>query len=76
MDDNKNLLQILSYNGLGDRLCDIIGSYIISKYLGLKLNIFFNPVIGIKHDWGINNIFDIIIVISDIECINNIKNRK
>ena len=59
MDDNKDLLQILSYNGLGDRLCDIIGSYIISKYLGLKLNIFFNPVIGIKHDWGINNIFDI-----------------
>ena len=59
MDDNKNLLQILSYGGLGDRLCDIIGSYIISKYLGLKLNVLFNPVIGIKHDWGINNIFDI-----------------
>lgn len=59
MNDNKNLLQILSYGGLGDRLCDIIGSYIISKYLGLKLNVLFNPVIGIKHDWGINNIFDI-----------------
>ena len=59
MDDNKNLLQILSYGGVGDRLCDIIGSYIISKYLGLKLNVLFNPVIGVKHDWGINNIFDI-----------------
>ena len=59
MDDNKNLLQILSYGGLGDRLCDIIGSYIISKYLGLKLNVLFNPVIGTKHAWGINDIFDI-----------------
>jgi hypothetical protein len=55
----KNLIQILSYGGVGDRLCDIIGSYIISKYLGYKLNVLFNPVNGTKHDWGINDIFDI-----------------
>jgi hypothetical protein len=59
MSDNKDLLQILSYGGIGDRLCDIIGSYIISKYLGLKLNVLFNPVIGIKHAWGNTHIFDI-----------------
>ena len=55
MDDNKNLLQMVSYEGVGDRLYDIIGSYIISKYLGLKINVLFNPVIGVNHDWGIDN---------------------
>ena len=59
MSDNKDLLLIIDYSGLGDRLCDIIGSYIIAKYLGYKLNIIFNPVNGSKQEWGINNIFDI-----------------
>ena len=80
----KNLIQILSYGGVGDRLCDIIGSYIISKYLGYKLNVLFNPVIGTKHDWGINDIFDIrlfnfnnnnniIIFNNENDCKNNYK---
>ena len=59
MSDNKNLLSIIGYSGLGDRLCDIIGSYIIAKYLGYKLNIIFNPVIGLKHAWGNTHIYDI-----------------
>jgi hypothetical protein len=52
MSDNKDLLLITGYSGIGDRLCDIIGSYIIAKHLGYKLNVIFNPVNGIKHDWG------------------------
>jgi hypothetical protein len=72
--DNNNLIQILSYGGVGDRLCDIIGSYIISKYLGYKLNVLFNPVNGTKHDWGINDIFDIRLFdfnTDNIKIINN-----
>ena len=74
-DNNKDLLQILSYGGIGDRLCDIIGSYIISKYLGLKLNVLFNPVIGTKHDWGINDIFDIRLFDFNNENIKIFNNR-
>ena len=74
MSDN-NLLQIISYGGIGDRLCDIICSYIISKYLGYKLNVLFNPVIGIKHDWGINNIFDIRLFDFDTDIITIINNQ-
>jgi hypothetical protein len=80
---DNNLIQILSYGGVGDRLCDIIGSYIISKYLGYKLNVLFNPVVGTKHDWGINDIFDIrlfdfnndniIIFNNENDCKNNYK---
>lgn len=59
MADNKDLLLINGYSGLGDRLCDIIGSYIIAKYLGYKLNVLFNPANSNKHEWGITNIYDI-----------------
>ena len=59
MADNKDLLLINGYSGLGDRICDIVGSYIIAKYLGYKLNVLFNPVIGTKQAWGITHAYDI-----------------
>jgi hypothetical protein len=59
MSDNKNLLLINGYSGIGDRICDIVGPYILAKYLGYKLNILLNPVNGHKHGWGITNIYDI-----------------
>lgn len=77
MSDNKDLVLIIGYySGLGDRLCDIIGSYIISKYLGYKLNVSFNPIIGTKHDWGINNIFDIRLFDFNNENIKIFNNEK
>ena len=75
INNDKNLIQILSYGGVGDRLCDIIGSYIISKYLGLKLNVLFNPVIGTKHDWGVNDIFDIRLFDFNIDYIKIFNNQ-
>jgi len=69
MSDNNDLLLINGYSGIGDRICDIVGPYIIAKYLGYKLNILFNPIIGNKHEWGITNIYDIRLFDFD----NNIK---
>lgn len=59
MADNKDILLINGYSGIGDRICDIVGPYIIAKYLGYKLNVLLNPVNGNKHEWGITNIYDI-----------------
>jgi hypothetical protein len=75
MSDNKDILLINGYSGIGDRICDIIGSYIIAKYLGYKLNIIFNPVNGSKQEWGINNIFDIRLFDFDNENIKVINNE-
>ena len=50
MVDKKDLLLINGYSGIGDRICDIVGPYIIAKYLGYKLNVLLNPVNGNKHE--------------------------
>ena len=59
MCDNKDLLLVNGYSGIGDRICDIVGPYIIAKYLGYKLNVLLNPVNSCRHGWGITNIYDI-----------------
>ena len=47
----------------------------VFNYLGLKLNVVFNPVIGTKHDWGINDIFDIRLFDFNNENIKIFNNR-
>jgi len=48
----NNNASIVLYNGLGDKLLDLIGFYILCKYLNYKPNVTF---LIDKHPWGVSN---------------------
>jgi hypothetical protein len=55
MDNNAN---IVLYNGLGDQLLDLIGFYVICKYLNYSPNVTFPTISNSKFAWGDNNNYD------------------
>lgn len=71
----KNILFTCSRTGLGDKLLDIIGVYVISKILDYNLYINFNTNV-FSYLWGPNNIYDISLFDIDFNNLiykNNIK---
>jgi hypothetical protein len=48
----NNNASIVLYNGLGDKLLDLIGFYILCKYLNYKPNVTFRST---EHAWGVSN---------------------
>jgi hypothetical protein len=65
-------LQIKSKNGLGDKLLDILGAYVICKYLKYQLVVDFNGD-NSNWKWGNNYYDENLLIFKDIEIVNNVK---
>jgi hypothetical protein len=66
MNNNAN---IILNNGLGDKFLDLIGFYVICKYLNYKPNITFNN--NSNFAWGNNNYDLKLFNLKDISVSNN-----
>jgi hypothetical protein len=53
----NNNVSITLVNGLGDKLLDLIGFFVLCKYLNYKPNIIFSNTVNFA--WGNNNTYDI-----------------
>ena len=65
---NNSIIRV--QNGLGDKLLDVIGFYVICKYLNYIPNIELNSIIR-EYDWGNNNYDTRLFNFNDLIKINN-----